>query len=438
MQITGQSNGFVYGFDNANRLTSITLGGELVSFSYDTANRRQTLTLPNGVQTIYGFDNANELTGLTYKNSSGTTLGTLVYGYDSAGRRISQTGSWSSNQLPAATTTDYSYNADDQLTGGNGLAPIYDNEGQLLQDGTGSTYNWNVRHQLTSIVHSGVTVASFAYDGLGRRIRKTIAAATTGLLYDGINPIEEVQGSTYNNLLTGLGIDERFARTDSPGRLYYLTDALGSTLVLTTSGAAVRQWYTYDPYGSYTAQMAGGALNNPYYYTGREDDQTGLYYFRARYYNPKAGRFISEDPIGTQGTPNVDTWFEGGQDRYAYADESPVEKSDPLGLCAPDKCKYYSDQCASSGGTDAYACAARKCCESFGDNPKSNCTRGCLIDTDRANCAKLSGSARNHCRFNAHVKCYTICVNFQDLSKKPWTLPTCQDAMKGMGGAFGG
>jgi RHS repeat-associated protein len=98
------------------------------------------------------------------------------------------------------------------------------------------------------------------------------------------------------NLLTGLGIDEYFTRTDGSGRRTLLADALGSMLSLADDAGTVQTSYTYEPFGAATATGQNNA--NPYQYTARENDSTGLAYYRARYYSPTCHRFISEDPIG--------------------------------------------------------------------------------------------------------------------------------------------
>ena len=149
-----------------------------------------------------------------------------------------------------------------------------------------------------------------------------MAGVTTDYLYDGFNAVQETQGNQVDPILTGLGIDERFARDDGGTRSYFLTDALGSTVALANAGGTLLQRYQYDPYGN--VSTTGGA-SNPYQYTGRENDGTGLYYYRARYYSPALGRFISEDPAG----------FAGGQDNfYAYVDGNPLSYVDPYGLWA--------------------------------------------------------------------------------------------------------
>ena len=88
---------------------------------------------------------------------------------------------------------------------------------------------------------------------------------------DGINPVQELTGSTPKaNLLTGLGVDETFSRTDASGARHLLTDALGSTLALTDGAGAVQTSYSYEPYGKTT--VSGTASSNSFEYTGREND----------------------------------------------------------------------------------------------------------------------------------------------------------------------
>jgi RHS repeat-associated protein len=171
---------------------------------------------------------------------------------------------------------------------------------------------------------------SYAYDALGRRISKAVQGGTpTQFLYDGMNAVQETVGSTVNPILIGPGIDERYARNDTTGRTYFLSDALNSTIALTNSSGAIQNTYSYDPYGNTTQSNA--SLTNPYQFMGREADTAGLYYYRARYYSPMIG-FISEDPIG----------FAGGQlSFYAGFNSDPIDYTDPLGLDSVAS-HYYS------------------------------------------------------------------------------------------------
>jgi RHS repeat-associated protein len=163
---------------------------------------------------------------------------------------------------------------------------------------------------------TGTTLASFQYEAFGRRVQN---AAGDGVLYDGVNAIQELSGTTpVVNRLTG-GLDEFFARSDASGTTFPLTDALGSTIALTDATGNIQTQYTYEPFGGTTP--SGTPSANWYQYTGRENDGTGLYYYRARYYSPRFQRFISEDPIG----------FNGGINEFVYALDSPTNYSDPGG-----------------------------------------------------------------------------------------------------------
>jgi RHS repeat-associated protein len=175
----------------------------------------------------------------------------------------------------------------------------YDANGNTLNDGMNS-YVWDARNRLVS---ANSNSSSFAYDPLGRRVGKSILSANTNYLYDDANPVQELNGTIPTaNLLTG-GLDERFTRTDANGTSNYLTDALGSTVALTDTTGISQLQYSYDPYGS--ASITGPFTTNSYTYTGRETDGLGIYYYRARYYNPSTARFISEDPIGIAGGINL-------------------------------------------------------------------------------------------------------------------------------------
>ena len=309
-----------YSYDNAGRLSSIlqgTQGGAY--FGYDNANRRTTVTLANGLISTYGYDNASQLTSILYQTDVGATLANVTYGYDLAGQRISRTGGFGSELLPTPTYASNTFDLNNKQTLWNGYSLGYDLNGDPTSNAfNASTYTFDVRHRLTQIQQGATTVASFTYDALNRRTSKAIGGATTSFLYDGINPVQETQGASVSAILTGLGVDERFWRDESAGRRYFATDALGSTVALTDVNLNVVQTYSYEPYGEDTAS---GSSDNPYQYTGRENDGTGLYYYRTRYYNPRLKRFISEDTAG----------LSAGLNEYAYVDENPIEENDPTG-----------------------------------------------------------------------------------------------------------
>ena len=317
----GSQAQIVYTFDNANRLTGITQGSSNVTIGYDDANRRTSLTLPNGVVTSYGYDSADELTGLTYKTNSGITLASISYAYDAAGQRTTTTGGFGIETLPISTSGTSTFNLNNEQTVWNGFALAYDLNGDPTSNAATSpttSYQFDARHRLTTITQGASTIASFQYDTFGRRTQRTVGSTTTSFLYDVQNGVQETQGATTNAILTGLGIDERFARMEAAGMRYFLPDAMNSTVALTDSTQAVQETYSYEPFGEVAST---GTSDNPYQYTGRENDGTGLYYYRARYYSPTLKRFISEDAEGLSAGLNV----------YAYVANNPLSLRDPSG-----------------------------------------------------------------------------------------------------------
>ena len=297
-------------------------GTSTVTLGYDNADRRTSLTLPNTNSVTYAYNAASELTSLTYKKGA-TVLGDLTYTYDAAGNRIKTGGAFARSTIPPALST-VSYNANNQQTTFGTNTETYDLNGNLntvTDAGVTATYTWNARNQLAGITTTGFS-ASFSYDSFGRRTGRTVQGVVTNFVYDGLNPVQEKAGATVTaNLLTGLGIDEFFTRTDGVGSRALLPDALGSTVALGDSTGTLQTQYTYEPFGY--ATQTGLATTNSYKYTGREDDGSGLDYYRARYYHPRLQRFIEEDPIGFGG---------GDVNLYAYVNGNPLTFIDPLGL----------------------------------------------------------------------------------------------------------
>ena len=179
------------------------------------------------------------------------------------------------------------------------------------------TYTWDARHRLIALTSPTLT-ASFAYDGLGRRAQKTINSVLTQFRYDGVDAVQESSGGNAATYLRALGIDEALVRTEATDTAHYLGDALGGSVALTTAGGAPATTYTYAPFGE--TAVAGTPNPNAFRFTGREDDGTGLYYYRARYYDPTRSRFVSADPAG-----------------------NPVNATDPLGLAHEGFIKQLSE-----------------------------------------------------------------------------------------------
>lgn len=150
-------------------------------------------------------------------------------------------------------------------------------------------------------------------------------------LYDGPNLLEEVDnsGNVSARYTDTTDVDEPLSELRGSATSYYQADELGSVTSLSNGAGAPTNTYTFDSFGKLTAPT--GTLTNPFQYTGRESDQeTGLYYYRARYYDPQSGRFVSEDPLG----------FGGGTNFFVYAENDPINLIDPTGL-KPSACDKH-------------------------------------------------------------------------------------------------
>jgi len=188
--------------------------------------------------------------------------------------------------------------------------------------------------------------------------------------------------------------------------------------VSATPMAATLPKYEYDAFGNLHDQK--NAVKQPYAYTGREwDKETKLYYYRARYYDAKVGRFISSDPIvhPANGPPEkiacgqiqdisiplFESLKEDPQklNPYIYVENRPTILTDPTGLGPPSECSYYKNLCDSCEG-GRYPCIAYKVCKTSGDNPWSNCVRNCLLDAYKQ--CNTAG-----CITNDHVICWSKC-----------------------------
>jgi RHS repeat-associated protein len=170
--------------------------------------------------------------------------------------------------------------------------------------------------------HTGeesVEQARFAYDPLRRRVEKVAAAATTAWAYDGEDILRETSPSTTVKYVHGPRIDEPLAREAAGVLTQFHADGLGSVGVMTDGNGASVATRRYGAFGVFEAGTTNG-----YAFTGREwDSETGLHYYRARYYDPRISRFINEDPIGLRS---------GDVNFYAYVQNRPTNFIDPFGL----------------------------------------------------------------------------------------------------------
>ncbi|MGA3080440.1 MAG: RHS repeat-associated core domain-containing protein, partial [Terracidiphilus sp.] len=237
---------------------------------------------------------------------------------DPVGNRSSMTST-----LPGINSGSWGYNADDQIS-----SETYDANGNVLATG-GKTYTYDAENHMTSANGGQVTMI---YDGDGNRVAKTVGGVTTQYLVDDLNPtgysqvIEEVvNGAVTRQYTYGLQrISENQVVNSTWTPSFYVYDGGGSVRQLTNSAGAVTDEYEYDSFGNSFTKV--GSTPNNYLYRGEQfDSDLGLYYLRARYYNPATGRFLSRDPY------DGSTILPASLHRYLYASGNPVNRIDPRG-----------------------------------------------------------------------------------------------------------
>jgi RHS repeat-associated protein len=219
-------------------------------------------------------------------------------------------------------------NSSNELTADSNASYTYDNNGNTTgkTDSTGTTgYAWDYENRLTSVTLPGAGgTVSFSYDPFGHRIEKSSSAGASIFAYDGDDLIEETNssGAVVARYSHGRNIDEPLAMLRAGATSFYNADGLGSVTSLANAAGSLAQTYTFDSFGKQT--NSSGSITNPFQYTARESDpETGVYYYRARYYDQKIGRFISEDSFR----------FAAGTNFFSYVRNNPVALDDPTGHC---------------------------------------------------------------------------------------------------------
>ncbi|MGA7091116.1 MAG: RHS repeat-associated core domain-containing protein [Candidatus Acidiferrales bacterium] len=298
-----------------HQLSGSTIDG--ASYTLDAAGNRTAKVndLSGGATSNYTYDNIYELLSVV----QGTNT-TESYTYDPVGNRLSSLG-----------MSPYSYNTSNELTSTSAASYGYDYNGNTTSktvSGNTTSYAWDYENRLTSVTlpNSGGTV-TFKYDPFGRRIQKAFTqgstTTTTNYVYDDTDTVDELDqnGNVLVKYSRTTDIDEPLAESRSGTTSYYEQDGQDSITSLSGGAGSLSATYAYDSFGKLTA--SSGSLVNPFHFTGRElDSEVNLYYFRARYYDPTTGRFISEDPIDfSSETLNF----------YDYVSNNPLVFNDPSG-----------------------------------------------------------------------------------------------------------
>lgn len=393
-----------YSFDPYLRINGITWSAISGSFviEYNALGQYSRITYPNGVSREYTYDDQGRLTSLANR-ANGDNIATFQYGYDyDGGGGATLLGQRTSVTMTGPATinsrTDYAYDGNYQLiratTGsavqswqydaiGNRVFASYPwtyykngtnalNGQRLRSDGgaditydangnvTGrvgqSWYVWDYANRLSSAPFSNT---SYTYDYTGRRTSANWGGQITKYLSQGMNTIgERVGTTTTRDYLFAPGIDEPLAMVDNGQANFYSVDGLGSIVATTDSSASIASAAYYDAWGGATYLRAPNTTGL-FGYTGRENDNAGLLFYRARWYSPAWGRFVGEDPI-RQGvvaalTQDPTTFVRNFPD-YAYVYNRPSSLRDPLGLDPFQGRVNCVNDCIDSLREDTFKC----------------------------------------------------------------------------------
>ncbi|MCF6216298.1 MAG: RHS repeat-associated core domain-containing protein, partial [Emcibacter sp.] len=299
----------------------------LASYAYDTSGRRMSIMLGNGTITSYSYHDDDALNTLSH-NMTGTADDVdWTYGFNKVNQLISKAMGGGANLAfykwgPQSTKNDaYTSNGLNQYSNVAGTSLSYDASGNLTGDGTWF-YVYDVENMLLNASKPGVS-ASYLYDPLGRRSAKTVDTVLTTFLHDGVEEVADYNssGTLLRRYVHGPGVDEylvMYTGTGTANKSYFHANHQGSIVAMSDGSGTVTEQHSYDSYGN-----SDDLTGNPFRYTGRRlDAETGLYYYRARYYSPAIGRFLQTDPIG----------YGDGLNWYAYVGNDPVNLNDPMGL----------------------------------------------------------------------------------------------------------
>lgn len=359
----------LYEYDNLNRLVRITVpsSDQIFEYTYDSSGRRARLDFPNGNYTIYNYDTAGRLVLLTTRNASDEVLSNYFYQYDQVVNRVSTItpeGKQSFIYDPAYQLTQVTYpdgrdiayhydplgnrtlvddngeraeyiiNKLNQYIQVDGARYEYDSNGNLIRrvDSEGMTlYSYDDEDRLDGISYPDGTTIEYKYDSFGRRIEKSVNGQITRYIYEGNRVIMETDnsGKVLATYIWGIGLDELLAFKRANIWYYCHLDGQGSVVSITDTHGRVLESYYYDPYGQPTILDDNRDISdrtlvgNPYLFTGRRFDvMSNLYFYRARYYDPKLGRFLSPDHAASLYDVNY----------YIYVFNNPINFNDPLGL----------------------------------------------------------------------------------------------------------
>lgn len=343
-----------FAHDADNRLSGVTDWQKRnTSYSYDPASNLVGIAFPNTTTATLAYDAANRLTGITDSAKSAyrtfrytldkvgnrtaifDTIATTNYTYDAVNELLTaQLGplkeSWTYDPVGNRTSENvlgipinYTYDADNRMLTTGPIQLTYDNNGNRLTYGL-IKYAYDANNRLLSVAAHGGT-STFAYDGDGNRVGQTTPAGTYNYVNDTVAPLPVVLNEAGPNgnidYAYGQGLTES---SSSAFNYFYSLDGLGSVSNLTDATGKVQGTYSYGPWGNPLITIGG--TKNEFRFTGQAlDPTTGLYFMRARYYDPTSGHFLTKDPLAG------DARFPVTLNRYPYAANNPLKFIDPSG-----------------------------------------------------------------------------------------------------------
>jgi RHS repeat-associated protein len=336
-----------YAYYDNNLLHFITLpNSQQVTYQYDAADNLTRIDYPNGTYTVFAYDTRNRLTNLTNYAPGDTVISSYDYTLDGVGNRTNT--DLAEPLIPGFETGSIGYTYDTgnilaTAAGGgslaNGATYTHDDNGNRTQKVAGAVtvdYTYDPLNRLTQVT-DGTQTTQYIYNGLGQRVGKIEDGVQTNYLIDpnGVLPQVLAEMDENGDLLAfyvydGVGLVAKV--TPANAYFFYHYDGLGNTVAIMDSNGNIVNAYAYSPYGLVGSQET---IENSFQYVGRFGvmaEGNGLYFMRARYYDPQVGSFINKDPIG----------YAGGMNLYGYVGNNPINWMDPLGLqICPSKPSPY-------------------------------------------------------------------------------------------------